>query len=121
MKNQKNIQEILDKKALKKLEKDVKRFLEDITDSPIWDSISKDLTIEANPDKKIEKETLRSFFWPPHTDHSSGSQGWAKAAKMMLEKLLPQYIESESKAFFEMVNGLQGQLDNFDHEYPDPE
>jgi len=118
MKNSKNVQEILDKMAREKLQKDIEMFLKTINDSPLWNSISEVLVLEANPDKKIERIALRSFFWPSRYQEP---EEWNRAPKMIIENLLPKYIEAESKAFFEKVDNLQNQFEQFEQDYQAPE
>lgn len=107
MKPIKDIQALLSERAEKKLDKELMAIRDYLHSGvaanllELGDEVT--LTIDGNT------RPLREAIW--YTDRP--------VFKRIKEKLLPQYIENETKAFVKEVDGLRKQVENIVGQLPD--
>lgn len=94
----KDIHKLIEEKAKAKLKTEIGKFISSIRENKLFSSVEglKIILDTGESEEKEERESLRSFFWD--TEHN--------AAKIIMKKLLPLYIELESKNFMEKVEQL---------------
>jgi len=94
MENVNDLQSQINKKAETKLKKEIKEFLQQVTNNPFW-SVLCNLNI-IFPDGR--KENLRKAFWP---------DGYSSITHEILKSKLPYRIEQESKRLLDTIDALE--------------
>ena len=87
------LQKEIERRAKKRLQEDIEKFLQELKQNMLWDLISCSLKIKIEEDF----DTLRTHFWSLQ----------AKGGKYILEKCLSKYIEDETKAFLLNIKQFQ--------------
>lgn len=97
-----DLQKIINKRAKKRLDDDIKEFKSYVRNSRCFQSISNAAITIPRKDKSPIATALGDLF--------SGF-GPSVLLTRIEEKLLPKYIEEESKAFIDKIESIQSEID----------